>query len=343
MEGLHDACIGLFVTSRSPDQPVSARLRSRRAHRARPQGVLLRRPALRRFSLLAYRSQRRLRVGRRRPDERMPADNYVVRWTGQIEAPSTETFQFAFQSRGPARLYVNKVLIASTGSRPQRPGTIKLVANQRYEGDDRVFQNAGPGFCKLMWASETQPGLAIVPNDALTPDVNPAPPPPDPAHQMRTPPAARGVLLGRWDLPARLTEDGGWQVGHALLSRRRRPADPARARRAARLRPLSTESIARIPPQGSGVLTIAGDFAEGEPRSLANGKLNVSTVVFGEKVFDVTTEAGAAVYRPVDLAGSLAHPHGHWCGHSSELIHVEGADVVIDERCWGSSPCGWMR
>jgi hypothetical protein len=186
-----------------------------------------------------------------------------------------------------------------------------------------------------MWASESQPTMAAVPNDALTPDVNPQPPATDPAYQMRTPPAARGVLLADGTFLPGLPKTADGKT--VTLSYRGGPELAIPLERVAQIvfRPLSTAALTKIPARGAGVLTIAGDFAEGECKTLAEGKLNVSTVVFGEKLFDTVSEAGAAVYRPVEFAGSWRIRMASGAVIQANKFQVEGADVVIDEPVLG--------
>ncbi|MFO1500914.1 MAG: PA14 domain-containing protein [Verrucomicrobiota bacterium] len=70
------------------------------------------------------------------PDPAMGPDTFSVRWSGQVEAPLTQTYTFSVQTDDGARLWVNGLLLidaffdqgASLWS-----GTIDLVAGQKYD------------------------------------------------------------------------------------------------------------------------------------------------------------------------------------------------------------------
>ena len=98
------------------------------------------------------------------PDPTVPADNFMVRWTGQVEAPTTTTYTFYTQTDDGVRLWVNDVQIidnwtdhSSTTDR----GDIALVAGQRYPIQLEFYENGGGAVCQLSWSTSTMPREAI--------------------------------------------------------------------------------------------------------------------------------------------------------------------------------------
>ena len=70
------------------------------------------------------------------PDPAVQADNFSVRWSGQVMAPVTGTYTFTTTSDDGVRLYVNGQLLIDNWTDHavvQNSGTIALVANQRYD------------------------------------------------------------------------------------------------------------------------------------------------------------------------------------------------------------------
>ncbi|MEE9366249.1 MAG: PA14 domain-containing protein, partial [Dehalococcoidales bacterium] len=103
-------------------------------------------------------------------------DNFAVRWTGMIEAPTSETYTFHTQADDGVRLWVNNELIIDTwsdwvkwqanwgafpGDRYQRSGDITLTGGQQYEIILEYFDSGGNAMCKLSWSTPTLTQEAI--------------------------------------------------------------------------------------------------------------------------------------------------------------------------------------
>ena len=65
---------------------------------------------------------------------------------------------------------------------------------------------------------------------------------------------------------------------------------------------LSPETIAKIPPNRSGVLLKEGDFVEGDFKLLQYGRLTLSSLIFGLQRFDVREKAVALVLNDLETA-----------------------------------------
>jgi ribosomal protein L35AE/L33A len=107
----------------------------------------------------------------------VPADNFYVRWTGQVEARYSETYTFYTYSDDGVRLWVNDQLIINnwTDHAPKEDiGTITLTAGQRYNIRMEYYERRWGAVAQLSWSSSSQT-KEIIPTEQLYP--NAAPPP----------------------------------------------------------------------------------------------------------------------------------------------------------------------
>ncbi|KPK72363.1 MAG: hypothetical protein AMJ79_15755, partial [Phycisphaerae bacterium SM23_30] len=98
------------------------------------------------------------------PDPSVPADQFMVRWTGQVEAPATATYIFYTQTDDGVRLWVNNESIIDNWtdhSSTMDQGSIKLTAGQRYEIQLEFYENGGSAVCQLLWSTPTMPRETI--------------------------------------------------------------------------------------------------------------------------------------------------------------------------------------
>ncbi|MBA7616935.1 hypothetical protein ES703_24238 [subsurface metagenome] len=81
-------------------------------------------------------------------------DNFKVRWTGEVEIPSTGTYTFHTQTDDGVRLWVNDVLVLENwtdhGSTLDS-GDINLEGGQRYPIKLEWYENGGGAICQLSW------------------------------------------------------------------------------------------------------------------------------------------------------------------------------------------------
>jgi prepilin-type N-terminal cleavage/methylation domain-containing protein len=84
----------------------------------------------------------------------MGTDNFSVRWTGFVTAPSSGTYTFAVTSDDGERLYVDNSLIIDHWV-PQGPttwtATVTLAAGQKVPIAYEIFENSGGAVAKLEW------------------------------------------------------------------------------------------------------------------------------------------------------------------------------------------------
>ena len=110
--------------------------------------------------------------GKTRPNRRITADSFAVRWEGSILPQFTEQYAIQFQYRGQARVWVNDQLIIDEWSMctfsQTRRGAISLVGGQL--ASIRVEYVADPAGATaiLRWASPSLP-IEVIPTSRLFP------------------------------------------------------------------------------------------------------------------------------------------------------------------------------
>ena len=98
------------------------------------------------------------------PDPSVPENSFMIRWTGEVEAPASGTYTFYTQTDDGIRLWVNNEQLIDNwtdhGS-TQDSGDIKLTAGQRYEIQLEFYENGGSAVCELSWSTPMMPRETI--------------------------------------------------------------------------------------------------------------------------------------------------------------------------------------
>jgi hypothetical protein len=105
------------------------------------------------------------------PASAIGADTFSARWTGQIEAPYSDTYRFYTVSDDGVRLWVNGVQLVNhwdNHSAFEDSGAIALTAGQRYSIRMEYYENTGGATARLLWSHTSIP-KAIVPSTRLYP------------------------------------------------------------------------------------------------------------------------------------------------------------------------------
>ena len=103
------------------------------------------------------------------PSAVVKADNFSVRWTGQIQAKYSEAYTFYTNSDDGVRLWVNGIqLINDWADHAPKvdTGTIDLVSGQKYDIKLEYYENMGGAVSKLAWSSAHQ-SQEIIPQSQL--------------------------------------------------------------------------------------------------------------------------------------------------------------------------------
>jgi hypothetical protein len=107
------------------------------------------------------------------PDPSVGADDFSVRWTGDLEIPFTETYTFYTNSDDGVRLWVDGQQLVNNWtdhSATENKGTIDLVAGNTYSLVMEFYENAGDAVAELRWSSPSTP-KQLIPQAALSPPV----------------------------------------------------------------------------------------------------------------------------------------------------------------------------
>ena len=103
------------------------------------------------------------------PIAKIPADNFSVRWTGKLKAPTTGSYTITTQADDNVKLSVNGVVLIdqSTGAAASKSAAISLVAGKSYNVRLDYVEKTNAATMKLSWAG---PGIAkaIIPSSAVT-------------------------------------------------------------------------------------------------------------------------------------------------------------------------------
>ncbi|WP_414567542.1 PA14 domain-containing protein [Nostoc sp. CCY 9925] len=103
------------------------------------------------------------------PDPLIGVDTFSVRWTGQVEAKFSETYNFYTSSDDGVRLWVNNQLLIDKfidQAITEYSGSITLVAGQKYDIQLEYFDNTYSAFSQLSWSSNSQ-AKEIIPQSQL--------------------------------------------------------------------------------------------------------------------------------------------------------------------------------
>ena len=105
------------------------------------------------------------------PDPVVQADNFSVRWSGQVKPPITGSYTFTTSSDDGVRLYVNGQLLVDNWTDHgvvQNSGSIALTAGLNYDIRMDYYEKAMLATARLSWAYPGQ-NTQIVPQWALYP------------------------------------------------------------------------------------------------------------------------------------------------------------------------------
>jgi hypothetical protein len=95
------------------------------------------------------------------PDPSMGADQFSVRWTGQVQPRLTETYTFHTLSDDGVRLWVNNVLLINDWTdhgTTEDVGSMSLQAGTLYDIRMEYYENTGGAVAALSWSA---PDLAV--------------------------------------------------------------------------------------------------------------------------------------------------------------------------------------
>ena len=104
----------------------------------------------------------------------LPANNFSVHWTGQVEAQYGEEYTFYTRSDDGVRLWVNGQQIINNWTdhaAVEDQGKITLQAGQKYDICLEYYEQGGQAVCELRWSSASQ-SKEVIPQVRLYPEGN---------------------------------------------------------------------------------------------------------------------------------------------------------------------------
>jgi len=111
--------------------------------------------------------------GTGQPDPLVDANQFSVRWVGQVEAAFTETYTFYTMSDDGVRLWIDGQLLVdnwTSHSATENKGTIDLMAGQVYSLEMEYYEDLDDAVAELRWKSPRTP-RQLIPQGALSPPV----------------------------------------------------------------------------------------------------------------------------------------------------------------------------
>lgn len=127
------------------------------------------------------------------PAEGFPADQFSVRWSGQVQSPATGKFKLVFETDDGVRVWFNgKLVIEDWTDRAPSESVVEVMMEdgKRYDLIIEYFENGGGASAKFLWSGPStlkQP----VPSFRLTPKELAPPPELD---VTKLPAEARGLV-----------------------------------------------------------------------------------------------------------------------------------------------------
>jgi hypothetical protein len=101
------------------------------------------------------------------PGAGVPSDNYSIRWSGQVEAPSTGAYQFQTNSDDGIRVYINNVLVIENWTNHpailDTSANINLIAGQKYNIVVEYYEGVGNAVMQLLWKTPTVTTFSAIP------------------------------------------------------------------------------------------------------------------------------------------------------------------------------------
>jgi hypothetical protein len=107
------------------------------------------------------------------PDPLVDANQFSVRWVGQIEAAFTEPYTFYTMSDDGVRLWIDGQLLVDNWTNhaaTENKGIIDLVAGQVYSLEMEYYEDSDDAVAELRWKSPRTP-KQLIPQGALSPPV----------------------------------------------------------------------------------------------------------------------------------------------------------------------------
>jgi hypothetical protein len=224
----------------------------------------------------------------RDPAAGVTRSRYSVRWQGQLRANFTEIYTFHAVGDEPLRVWVDGRPLIMPGGQyymTEVRESLPLVAGERYDLRVEAQSTSGNAAMKLMWSSPSTP-KNVIPMANLTPSGPAVAATATPEKSGRFP---RGFFLRSGSFVALPVERADESVVRAGRWLRNQPISTVNVARIF-CQPVSRAMVDRIPPNRPGLLLAKGDFADGRFKSIENGQVKITSVLFGLKTYEANKD-----------------------------------------------------
>ena len=227
------------------------------------------------------------------------SDRFSVRWIGTLTPTLSDHYTFHTITDDGVRLWIdNRLVIDSWREEFLNLTSIPMLlqAGKAHEFRMEMFDAGVRAIAKLFWSSSTMPRQAI-PRAHFSPGT-----PPDPASQIgwrRIPPGV--ALVDGSVLGCKITAADESSIKVAELN----GITSLSTIKTARLTfsPITADVLAALPRNRAGLVLANKDFIEGDFRGVKQGKVQIYSVLFGLKTFDVQ-KVIAVILRDSKPAGA---------------------------------------
>ena len=224
--------------------------------------------------------------------------NFSVRWSGQIKADHSEEYTFYVFANDRVRLWVDDKLVIDRMDQAwlaETRGSLPLVAGEKYDLRLQVQSRSTYPAAKLLWSSASIARTNIPATHLFPSRPTPTRGPSIDTAGDKTPP---GLVLRNGAFLAGAVESATETSIRAAGPLRGKPLSAVQVARII-CQPMPKAMESRITAHRPGVLLAKGDYVDGEFRGLENGRVKLSSVLFGTRSFDTQKEVLAIVLREV--------------------------------------------
>ncbi len=295
------------------------------------------------------------------PSGRSWADDrpVAIRWTGQWIPPYTEKYSFSIRGPEEARFWVNGIPVSSTTGSGQQTVALSKDTPVSFKLETRHNPSRRPAV--NVSYSTSHRGSAAISEKDLLPYMIEGSAESRPAHVTgidvgRAGFTSAGVLLKDGTLLAAAIKEVNEATVAFAQPGKTEETIPTRDVARLQFRSLSPQLARRIRSLGPGLLLASGDLIEGELKEVKNGRVTISSVIFGLRSYDVGTQAAAMVLRRATEQGRFlvrtSTGSAYWAGDiefkANALMVLEPvlgrvklpADELLDIRRLKSSDAG---
>ncbi|HMC26640.1 MAG TPA: PA14 domain-containing protein [Verrucomicrobiae bacterium] len=265
---------------------------------------------------------------------------FAVRCTGEIIPKRSDAYSFTVEPKDASQLWIGEKLVFSATKVISEPIALKKDEAYVLKLESKLAETRRSAL-RLYWSSRTQ-RKEIVPPGCLRPysesEITNAT---IAAHEIdltRSQSAVAGVLLTNGTVlagkPVQLTDTTlvFEPAGPNALPVKLNLHDIARVQ----FRPMSPQLAARIASAIPGVLLANGDFIEGELKEFSKGHLTISSVIFGLRSFDLSSQAVAIVLRPFQTEAKFVVRTSSGSALFVDSIELGDKELLVAEPILGS-------